>query len=360
MRTLSLLVSFFFVLSGVKAIAAENGGLKAKGNFSVAGWLVYWDPDSMKSFEENAALIDRVYPEWYVIDANGMPVSIPDNDPKVVKRVFSAKKKQTMEIARRHQIKVFSMIVNYDNSIGDHSPERVHKFLYDNNLRKKHIALLVKNALRDGADGIDIDYENLASKDAAPFAAFMAELRKVCDKNRLYLAAALAPKTSDQGTWEGNQAHDYKALAPSLDLLRPMTYDEHWATGDAGPVSSPQFTEATEAYAVTAADPSKIELGMAAYGYDWAGKKAVSVSYSEFEELLKRTGAEPQRDPVSSELMFRYEGHEVWFCDAQSYHPKYDLIKKYKLAGLAMWRFGSEDPAFWDDLKLYKFAKDWE
>jgi spore germination protein YaaH len=358
MRRVAAFLGLLLLASGLQAGAK----IVNKGNFGIAGWLVYWDPASMASFEKNADLIDRVYPEWYIVGEDGMPrsnefnVAKPEETP-----LFLAKKRRTVELARAKKIQVFSMIVNFDKAKGEHSAERVEKVLQNEALRSKHILALVNNAVKDGADGIDIDYENLKAADAGAFSAFMAELKAACRKHGLLLAAALAPKMNAQGTWDGNQAHDYKALAASLDLIRPMTYDEHWATSNAGPVSSPEFSEGVDRYAVSVADPSKVELGIAAYGYDWKDKQAMSIGYPELLEILAKNQAKAVRDKETSELTFKYgQGREVWFCDSGSYRPKYEIIRKLKLAGMAIWRFGSEDPKFWDDVKQFKFAKDWK
>jgi spore germination protein YaaH len=345
-------------------LAAAGAKISQKGNFGIAGWLVYWDPKSMEVYEKHAGLIDRVYPEWYIIGEDGLPKSNeyaykegPDRE------AFYAKKKKTVEIARKNKIQIFSMIVNFDNTVMSHSAARVHKFLYDPAIRAKNIQLLVDNAVKDGAAGIDIDYENMLAKDAQPFCEFMAQLRKACDAKGLLLATAIAPKTDHDGTWDGNQAHDYRCIAPSVHLIRPMTYDEHWGTSTAGPVSSPEFTEMVDRYAVSVADPATVELGIAGYGYDWKGKKGDTIVWSDLQALQKK-GVKVVRDEETKELTAKYqdgagEWRELWFCDAGSYRPKYEIIKKYKLAGMAMWRFGSEDPRFWEDVKAFKFAKDW-
>jgi len=357
MRRLTLCLSLLLCVAALPAKVTQ------KGNFGIAGWLVYWDPKSMQSFESNAALIDRVYPEWYTLDENGLPRSneaifkTPEE-----KAAFKAKKAKTVAIARANKIQIYSMIVNYDNTKGEHSTERVHKFLYDKPTYKKHIQMLVDNAVKDGAQGIDIDYENMKAVDAKPFNQFMADLKKAAKAKGLLVAAALAPKTDPDGTWDGNQAHDYKGLGASLDLLRPMTYDEHWGTSTAGPVSSPEFSEMVDRYAVSVSGGDAVELGIAAYGYDWVGKKGTTITWDDLQALMKK-GVKVTRDEETQELMGKYqdkgEWHELWFCDAYSYRPKYALIKKYKLAGMAIWRFGSEDPRFWQDVKAFKFAKAW-
>ena len=344
--------------------APAKGRLTHKGNFGVAGWVVYWDPTSLQVVEKQADLIDRLYPEWYIIGTDGLPQDAQFNyKPGKERDDFLAAKKRTIELAKAKGIQVIYMIVNFDKDKFEHSSARVQKFLYDPAIQKKHIQILVENAVKDGAAGIDIDYENLLAKDAAPFSAFMAQLRKACDAKGLLLAAALAPKVSAAGTWDGNQAHDYSALGQSLDLIRPMTYDERWATSTAGPVSSPEFSEMVDRYAVSVTSPDKVELGLAGYGYDWAGNKGVSIGWADLQERIAKKGLKMTRDPETAELRGRYKDagveREVWFCDAGSYKPKFAIIKKYKLAGLAMWRFGTEDPAFWDEVKKAKFEKGW-
>jgi spore germination protein YaaH len=165
------------------------------------------------------------------------------------------------------------------------------------------------------------------------------------------------------GTWDGNRAHDYRCLAKSLDLIRPMTYDEHWGTSTAGPVSSPEFSEMVDRNAVSVSSEGSVELGIAAYGYDWKGKEGRSITWDDLV-ALKKKGVKITRDEETAELTARYtdekgQARELWFCDAYSYRPKYAIIKKYKLAGMAIWRFGSEDPTFWTDVRAFKYAKNW-
>ena len=38
----------------------------------------------------------------------------------------------------------------------------------------------------------------------------------------------------------------------------------------------------------------------------------------------------------------------VWFENDATLKTKLDLVKKYKLAGIAIWRLGFEDQKFWD------------
>ena len=42
------------------------------------------------------------------------------------------------------------------------------------------------------------------------------------------------------------------------------------------------------------------------------------------------------------------EKREVWFENAATLQTKIDLVKKYKLAGICIWRLGFEEQKFWN------------
>src|SRR6185369_16188316 len=126
-------------------------------------------------------------------------------------------------------------------------------------------------AKTDGADGVDLDYELLYGKDRDVFSAFVEAMGAECHKQGLVLAIAVHPKAQEPGNWDGNLAQDWKRIGAAVDFFRPMCYDEHWATADAGPIASPSWVEATLKLALQEVPASKIELGIPVYGYDWKG-----------------------------------------------------------------------------------------
>jgi hypothetical protein len=92
-------------------------------------------------------------------------------------------------------------------------------------------------------------------------------------------------------------------------------------------------------------------IGLPWYGYDWLGKSAKSLVYSDAMELAQRVGARIDRD-ANGEATFSYEGRTVYFQDASSYARKIDTIVKRhaNIGGFAHWRAGGEDPAIWTDV----------
>jgi spore germination protein YaaH len=318
--------------------------LKNKGPLGLAGWVIFWDKDnqSLDVFEKHASVIDRVYFEWFKCGADGMP--------EAVKEATRELKARAMAAAKKGKCQTWFMIGNWSNEIMDHDAKRIQKFLYDPVLEMKHIAALIKIAKKEKVKGIQIDYENLKAADKDAFTAFMTHFAAACHKNKLLAGIAVHGKSDSVGTWDGPKAQDYEAIGKVVDEMVPMTYDQHWNTSTAGPIAAPEWTETIIRYATSAVGAGKVEEGVPTYGYDWKFNKGDTISWDQFKALCDKNNAQPVRDTDNSqELKLDYgDRHEAWIPDAQSFYPKADIAKRYKLAGVAVWYFGCEDPRFWD------------
>jgi spore germination protein len=320
---------------------------KKKGPVGISGWVIFWDQGnkSLADFEKHANQIDRAYFEWCHLTPAGMPEPIPDLKPEMVARAMAA--------ARKNGVETWYMIGNWDNAIMDHNKVWVEKFLYDSDLRAKHIQWLINYAKQNGVNGIQIDYENLLAKDKGAFSNFMQEMGKACKANGFLLGIALPPKVDSEGTWDDPQSRDYGAIGKAADEFVPMTYDLHWSTSTAGAVTSPEWAEEVIKYSASVMDPSKLEVGYPAYGYDWVGNKGNSITWTQFEDSVKKYRAVPERDTdYSQELHITYKDekgvkHEAWMPDSRCLEYQADIVKRYHLYGLGVWFFGSEDESFW-------------
>jgi spore germination protein YaaH len=315
----------------------------------MSAWLVFDGGASMASFRQHAPLIDTVSAEWIRCDEDG----------NAVRRAHPTQleKAELLAVARANHVRVLALASNAGPD--GFSAKAVEMMMERDGSMGAHAAGLVDIAVKDGLDGIDLDYELLKGEDRAHFSRFVATLARACHEKHLLLAIALHPKDSEPGTWDGTQAQDYAAIGRSVDYARVMTYDEHWNTSEAGPVSSPGWAERVAAFAATEIPPSKLDIGIPGYGYDWVGKKGVDVSWSQFLKL-SHTYGQPHRDKSSSELTLDYKQqvlhsstldmfpeHTVFFPDASSAAIKFKLARKLGVHGVALWRLGTEDPAMW-------------
>lgn len=101
-------------------------------------------------------------------------------------------------------------------------------------------------------------------------------------------------------------------------------------------------------YAITRIPPSKIDLGIPNYGYDWplpyvqGVTRATSIGNLEAVQIAVENNAVIQFDPVAMTPWFTYEKngiqHEVWFEDVRSYQAKFALINEYGLRGAGFWQ----------------------
>ena len=134
-----------------------------------------------------------------------------------------------------------------------------------------------------------------------------------------------------------------------------MTYDEYGPWGEPGPVSGSDWVDSCVAYAASVVAPSKLLIGLPAFGYDWDltdPSKNASFSWKGVPDLLSRTGATPQWDLATQSPYINYtdvngHAHTAWFEDTRSISAKSELVKKCDLAGVSMWSLGQEDGSFW-------------
>lgn len=101
-------------------------------------------------------------------------------------------------------------------------------------------------------------------------------------------------------------------------------------------------------YAITRIPPSKIDLGIPNYGYDWTlpyvrgTSAAKTISNLEAVQIAIDTGSVIQFDETAMSPFFRYEKdgllHEVWFEDVRSYKEKFSLLPLYSLRGMGYWQ----------------------
>jgi hypothetical protein len=101
--------------------------------------------------------------------------------------------------------------------------------------------------------------------------------------------------------------------------------------------------------------PSKIILGLGAYGYDWSSNpnQNTSVTYMQAITKANQSKAKLDFDDNTFNLSFSYKDvknnvHNVFFTDAATLFNTLRFSSEYPLAGTALWRLGSEDARIWN------------
>ncbi|MEZ3505547.1 MAG: LysM peptidoglycan-binding domain-containing protein [Lachnospiraceae bacterium] len=196
--------------------------------------------------------------------------------------------------------------------------------------------------------GVDIDFEYIRPEDRLPFADFVADVRNLLSPYGYHVSVALAPKTSDTQAGLLYEGKDYRLLGEAADSVLLMTYEWGYTYGPPMAVAPVNKVRQVVEYAVTRIDPSKIDLGIPNYGYDWTlpfvqgSSRATTVSNQEAVRIAIEADVPIQFDEVAMSPFFQYEKdgqmHEVWFEDVRSYREKFSLLPAYGLRGIGYWQ----------------------
>ena len=196
--------------------------------------------------------------------------------------------------------------------------------------------------------GVDIDFEYIRPEDRIPFADFVADVRNLLSPYGYHVSVALAPKTSDSQAGLLYEGKDYRLLGEAADSVLLMTYEWGYTYGPPMAVAPLNKVREVVEYAITRITPSKIDLGIPNYGYDWTlpfvqgSSRATTVSNQEAVRIAIENGVPIQFDEVAMSPFFRYEKdgqqHEVWFEDVRSYREKFALVPTYGLRGMGYWQ----------------------
>lgn len=307
------------------------------------GYIAYWDQArALRSIGGAGSALTEVSPSWYAPRADGSIVvqqrGEVDDSHTVVKQLQAS------------GALVVPALANYRDKTWD--PTVVAAILADPAKRREHVNRIRTLVRHRGFDGIDIDYEHLTAADRAPFTAFVTALAAGLHADGKLLSVTLHPKTSEPGPQPKNQAQDYAAIGRVADEVRVMLYDYHWDTSTPGALAPIGWVRSVMSWAVTQVPRRKLVLGVATYGYDWAGARGNSLMWTEVMHRARAHDAtihysRTKQAPWFSYVDNRGRDHVVWFENARSLAAKKTVMRDVGASGMHYWRLGGEDPAIW-------------
>lgn len=341
----------------------KNGWLKIQTENDQTGWIAKWMVEATKP-AAGGRIANKVIAGYYVENYSNDPVgyaSLSQNLGAINMVIpFSFKVDQYGTISGNHNAKPVSLIRSsggtalalVNNIQGNNfNSNTIHRMLNSATARTKAISGITRLVVENGYQGVNIDFENVPASDRIYLTAFFRELSAAFKPRGLLVTASVPAKTYDDRSSAHAGAYDYAALAPYIDQLMIMTYDQHYAGGDPGPVASYPWVEKVIQYALQSYSPNKIIMGIAGYGYDWGASSGRARHYSAIQDLIEKHKIAPKWHATYKVPYFTYRSwgvtHQVWYENAHSTSAKMALVKKYNLRGVALWRLGYEDPNIW-------------
>jgi spore germination protein YaaH/flagellar hook assembly protein FlgD len=232
---------------------------------------------------------------------------------------------------------------------------------------RANLARQIVAAVRDrGADGVNLDFEPLASGQAANFDALLKTLRSKFNAIRRGYQI-----TYDTTGYIGNYPLEASVGPAAADAVFIMGYDYRTASasssGSIDALSGPGYDLADTVREYTARiSPSRVILGVPWYGRAWStstsaprsanvsGERngySTAVNYENIPSLVARYGR--KWDPVeqSPYVVYRRQNctstygcvtswRQLWYDDATSLGRRYQLVNDYGLRGAGIWALG--------------------
>jgi spore germination protein YaaH/flagellar hook assembly protein FlgD len=243
----------------------------------------------------------------------------------------------------------------------------VQKALLGSATARLNLARQAAAAVRDrGADGVNLDFEPLASGYADEFVAFLRTMRS--ELNRIRSGYQLTYDTTGS---IGNYPLEASVGAGAADAIFVMGYDYRTSgassAGSIDPLSGPRYdlTDTVRAYTARV-KPSRVILGLPWYGRAWSttsddvrsatqsGAKygySTAVNYESLTDLVAKHGR--RWDPVeqSPYITYRRENctdtygcvtswRQVYYDDGASLKARLGMVNDYGLRGAGVWALG--------------------
>ncbi len=355
---------------------AEHRALLPQGPQSpiVAGFYVNWEQTSNASLHRNISALTHFIPEWLHLKAAGADYANPKASPFLDARQKSDREDVT-PLAHDHKMPILPLLNNFtrkgteEEGRGDFDPLALHQVITNPKARANLITHLRDWLLKEGCQGVNIDFEEVADADKQNLVVFMRELYADLHPRGLLVT---------QDVQLENDTFDLVELAKANDWIIPMFYDQHTGGMEPGPVAGIDWTQTNLKTLLLDVPRQKIVMGVGNHGYDWRigdpQHGADSTAYQSSVIIAKESQPDAviHLDPQSLNPTFQYsettvdtagkpheEQHVVWMQDAVSVFNQLKAGKDSGVRGAALWYMGGEDPSLWTFLRADTWNGDW-
>ncbi len=260
-------------------------------------------------------------------------------------------------------LSVWPLVSNLENSEVDDNYVLSHTSLrrqLEENIIQKYTAV--------GADGINLDFEQIEPEYGEDYVQFVRELSLMCAENGLILSVDTYVPQSYSKYYNRDEQDNY------ADYVVIMGYDEHYVGSDEGSVASlPFVSNGVKDTIAEGVEPSRIVLGMPFYTRLWietpkaeAGSdlEQASDDYVDYDLKSEAISMPTQNATVAAHnavvtwieelgqnfAVYIEDGitYKIWMEDLSSLEKKLGVVKDNAIAGCAFWKAKLEVPEVWD------------
>jgi spore germination protein YaaH len=243
----------------------------ATTSFEVSAWMPYWKAASSSAdVLPHLNQLTEINPFGYTVKSDGTLYDAANL------QAATSSYAAVIAAARAQHVRVIPTVM-WSNTTA------IDTILSNPTLRAKHVANIVAMVNQGNYDGVDIDYEGKKASDINYFSAFLKQLHTALGNKWLMCTIEARTPPGDLNTntplSQISYANDLTAINSYCDRVRLMTYDQESADktlnkAEAGnvytPVADPAWITAVIKLMEKNIAPSKIEMGVATYGYEYS------------------------------------------------------------------------------------------
>lgn len=291
---------------------------------------------TLDSYVANAQGMNVIVPTWFNVVANdGTYVSLAD--------------KAYVDKAHELGLQVWAMVENVstDESVKNLDTEVL---MSSTSSRRRLIENLMAEADTYGFDGFNLDFESLKSQAGPHYVQFIREMSVHCRLKGLVLSIdnyVPSAYTAFYNRREQGIVADYVIV---------MAYDEHYAGGEPGSVSSISYVKKGLAGTLAEVPKEKVIGGVPFYTRVWTDAADGTTSRAYGISGAKQWVEDNEVELTWQEELGQYYGvnnssggrEQIWLEEERSLGLKVDVINQMDLAGVACWKLGFEPAEIWD------------
>ena len=238
------------------------------------------------------------------------------------------------------------MVQNYGDGGWDGSGTTA--LLHDRKQRTLLARQLGEMIAQRNEQGLVLDFESLPRQAMPDYVNFLRELRGILPA-RTHIAVTVPA---------GDENWPLAAIAAVSDKVIFMAYDEHWEGGEAGPIAPQGWFVQSVQTALKDIGSSKTVIALGSYAYDWHGATTDALSIEDAWLAAHDSDAQVTFDAASGNAGFAYDeegqNHTIWMLDAAASWNQLNALARMGINNVAMWRLGTEDGGFWEDLRAFR------
>jgi cellulose synthase/poly-beta-1,6-N-acetylglucosamine synthase-like glycosyltransferase/peptidoglycan/xylan/chitin deacetylase (PgdA/CDA1 family) len=299
------------------------------------------DPSwSYTSLEANCSQIDVLVPAWYEISGSKHSVLNIQSKFEHADRIRNLIKANRNDFALMPSISLpqLSSVVDVEALIGTAK------------LRKSLVDALLNIVIPNDFDGICLDMSAFPSETINLAADLMTSLKVAFIGTNI--------KTCSIMSFEAEFWMNTDITAASDRVVTTMVR-EPFSGSFPAPVAPQQWFVESAAFVASLVPSQKLVFALGTGGYDWISGQTEPV-WTDYTTIISKISQhDGQVDFFETDLNSRaihidnkQHRHDTWLLDAASFHNQLRSLELYKLAGVAVWTLGREDPGIWDVLAL--------